>query len=120
MCYMLNKINRLKEDRDIKDVLRYGRQLRIQSMTCYTKKTNLLVSRFAVIVSNKVSKSAVSRNLMKRRIREILRTNLTSIKTGFDCIVNIKTNITDMKYAELEKIVLSSFKTLDILNPDKL
>ncbi len=113
---MLNKINRLTADKDIKKVFRYGKRLRTEFIMCYANKTNLASTRFAIIISNKTVRKAVDRNLLKRRIREILRTNLANIKTGFDCVLNIHTNIVAKKYPELEKIIIELFKNLDMLN----
>lgn len=47
----------------------------------------LTVSRFAVVVGNKVSKHAVDRNRIRRQYREILRVMLPEIKSGCDVLL---------------------------------
>ena len=45
------------------------------------------ISRFSVVVSKKVHKSAVGRNRIRRRIYEILRTELPNLKPAHDVAV---------------------------------
>lgn len=63
-------------------------------------------TRFAVVVSKKVEKSAVGRNKIRRRIYEILRINLDKIPKERDYIfVVFSKDVMKMDYKELEKIV---------------
>lgn len=65
-----------------------GRALRSR---CFTIKTTLNArrkySRFAVVISKKVHKSAVGRNRMRRRIYEIIRNEIPSMKMIQDVVV---------------------------------
>jgi len=45
--------------------------------------------RFAVIVSNKISKKSTERNKIKRQIREILKENLSNFKQNNDIIITV-------------------------------
>jgi ribonuclease P protein component len=56
-------------------------------------KNDLAFSRFGFIVSNKVSKKATKRNLVKRRINEIIRLNFKKIKIGFDIVIIVSPKI---------------------------
>lgn len=47
-------------------------------------------SRFAFIISTKVTKQAVQRNRIKRVISETVRYELTRIINGYDCIFLVK------------------------------
>ncbi len=79
-------------------------------------RENLLPhSRFGVVIGIKVHKRAVKRNLLRRRIREILRKHLTEIKPGYDVMVMAQTRALDLEYAELETQLLSCLKKLDLL-----
>lgn len=44
-------------------------------------------SRIAVVVGKKVIKSAVKRNLMRRRVYEYIRPRILSIKTAHDIVI---------------------------------
>jgi len=52
-------------------------------------KNNLPQSRFVFIISQKVSKKAVVRNKIKRRLAQIIRSNFKNIKGGADIVLII-------------------------------
>lgn len=79
------------------------------------RENHLPHSRFGVVVGLKVHKKAVKRNLVKRRIREILRANLLKIKSGYDVMVMTQPKSVETGYAELETQVLSCLKKLNLL-----
>lgn len=79
------------------------------------RENHLPHSRFGVVVGIKVHKRAVKRNLVKRRIREILRTHLLEIKPGYDVMVMTQPKSVMTEYAELEAQVLSCLKKLGLL-----
>ena len=45
--------------------------------------------RFAVVISKKTAKSAVTRNRIRRRVFELLRTHLDQFPAGFDGVLTI-------------------------------
>ena len=55
------------------------------------------------MVGLKVSKKAVIRNRVKRRIRESIRLMLKDIKPGFDIIVLTKPEIKDKDFKEIDE-----------------
>lgn len=79
-------------------------------------RENLLPhSRFGVVIGIKVHKRAVKRNLLRRRIREILRKHLAEIKPGYDVMVMAQTRALELEYTELEVQLLSCLKKLGLL-----
>jgi len=63
--------------------------------------------RCAVVVSKKVSKSAVKRNRMRRRIYEIIRRNETHISPHHDIVITVYSDqVVSIPSTELEDIVL--------------
>ena len=79
------------------------------------RENHLPHSRFGVVVGLKVHKKAVKRNLVKRRIREILRKHLPEIKPGYDVMVLTQPKSVETEYAEMETQVLSCLKKLSLL-----
>ena len=78
-------------------------------------RNNLSFSRFGVTVGLKVSKRAVKRNKTKRRLNEILRSNLPQIKTGFDILIFAQPEILNKSYQEIEKTLLLLLKEASLL-----
>ena len=76
-------------------------------------KNNSGHGRFAFVVSKSVSKSAVSRNTLRRRARERLRKNGYAAGQGLDFVLIFKkeaAGLTRSKfYEELEKILEKVF-----------
>ena len=79
------------------------------------RENGLPHSRFGVVVGLKVHKKAVRRNLIKRRLREILRKHLLEIAPGKDVMIMVNNKALDAEYADLEAQVLSCFTKLKIL-----
>lgn len=99
---MLKKENRLKHTKDIENVFKNGKTIAGKLIFLKIFKNDLDISRFAFIVSTKISKKAVIRNKIKRQLREIVRTNLSNIKSGLDIVVVTKPNIIDKNYQEIK------------------
>lgn len=69
-------------------------------------------SRFGVIISSKVSKSAVKRNKIKRTIFDFIRLNKLHEISGQDVLITVLPRTTELTREEVEKelkILLSTF-----------
>lgn len=84
---MLAKEHRLRKQKDFEAVFKTGRYSRGVFLSLKTAKNNLPQSRFGIAVSAKVSKKAVIRNKIKRRLRHIIYRRLPEIKDGFDIAI---------------------------------
>lgn len=67
-----------------------------------TRPNNLSFSRFGVIVSGKVSKSAVKRNKIKRIIFNFIRLNEYFFKKGIDILIIILVSVNQLTKQEIE------------------
>src|SRR3989338_4018632 len=90
---MLPKANRLSKNKDISRVFKEGKLVRNDCLSLKFFKNQLTVSRFAFVVSLKVSKKAHLRNKIKRQLRESVRLRLRFIKAGFDAILKAEPGI---------------------------
>lgn len=80
---MLNKKNRLAKDREIKRVFARGRVfLNSAAALKFLRLPGETESRFAIVVSTKVSKKAARRNRLKRLVREELRRKIKFLPKG--------------------------------------
>lgn len=98
---MLPKQYRLTRGKDFERLAKAGRATFSREIGIKWIKNDLLVSRFGVIVSLKVSKKAVIRNKLKRRLRAIIWQEIENIKPGDDIMVLTKPDAKEMDYWEL-------------------
>ncbi len=106
---MLPKINRLTKERDFNQIHKFGIFVGENFLAIKFKKNNLDISRFGFLVGTKISKKAVQRNLIKRRLRESVKSKLNKIKPGYDIVFFTKPEIVNKSYSEINKAVENVF-----------
>jgi len=112
---MLYAQNRLTKRKDIERVHKTGRSFFVRDLGIRIAKNNLELSRFAVVASTKVSKKAVDRNKLKRRLREIMRKEiLPKVKIGFDGILSTRKGLIELSFDELRNSTIELFKKAKI------
>ena len=79
---MLSKISRLKKKKDIEKVFKKGKRFKEDFLILKITKNALSQTRFGFVVSQKVSKKAVIRNKIKRRLREMVSKKGKKLKKG--------------------------------------
>ena len=84
---MLKKENRIIRNKDFDNIFKGGEKIYGKSFNLIIKKNEFNFVRIGIIISNKISKKAVVRNKIKRRIRNIFIKNLANIKENVDIIV---------------------------------
>ena len=67
-------------------------------------------SKFACVVSLKVSKKAVLRNKLRRRAYSVIKENSFNIKDGHAASLVFKNGATELSYPQLSKYILDLFK----------
>lgn len=112
---MLPQENRLKKEKDIEKVFKTGKS--VFDPVCGFKflPNGLPVSRFAVMVGVKISKSAVKRNRLRRQIREVIHLNLKNIKSGLDFTFIVRSEAKEADYKVLEQKILSGLKKAGLI-----
>lgn len=110
---MLSKPLRLKNTKDIGLVLKKGVGQKTTNIIIKTTPNNLPQGRFGFIVSKSVSKKAVVRNKVKRRLRAIIENHkeLNSIKN--DVLVIALPRSGGATYKQLELDLLSCFDKIN-------
>lgn len=96
---MLPRRNRLRAEADIQHVFRKGRRRHGALMTVHIQPAT--ENRSTVIVGKKISKKAVVRNRLKRRIRDVIRRNQPA--RAVDMIVVPKPAAQDASITEIEQ-----------------
>lgn len=100
---MLPVKNRLNKNKDFQKVFQKGKGIKENLLTFKWAPNNLKVSRFGFIVSRKVSKKAVLRNKIKRRLREKIRRELPWLKKGIDGVIIVNPAAAKEKSQEIIK-----------------
>ncbi|HRY52230.1 MAG TPA: ribonuclease P protein component [Candidatus Portnoybacteria bacterium] len=111
---MLSKDNRLNKQKDFDGIFKQGQAKQDDFLVVKAKPNQQNISRFGLIVSSRVSKKAVVRNLIRRRLSEIIRLNLDKIKTGADIVLVAKPGSSKAEYKDLEKRILNLLKKLNL------
>lgn len=113
---MLAKKFRLTGSRDFKKIQSEGQIYQSNSFgVAYLDRKDEDASRFAFVVSTKISKDAVDRNRFKRVMSEAVRTSSIDIRPGFDVIFLAKTTIVKTPTSEVMKEVKASLKGSGLL-----
>ncbi|NLA43300.1 ribonuclease P protein component [Candidatus Saccharibacteria bacterium] len=118
---MLSQAYRFHGHGSLRYVYKNGKTVRCRLFTLrYIDNPRRKLSRFSVVISKKVSKSAVVRNRIRRRIYEIVRTHLPEIKGTYDVVFIVSlSEIADMPYSELFTLIGDQLLAADILpSPD--
>lgn len=103
---MFAQKNRLRHEQDIKALFSKGKSVFGNIVGLKFKKNGLSDSRFAVIIGNKVSKIAVKRNKIRRKIREVIRIRVKDIACGYDVGILVRPEAVKKTNQELEDAVL--------------
>jgi ribonuclease P protein component len=103
---LLPPLRTLSKDSDFRRVYRKGKsyatsRLVIYAMKRYAKLYGAGDVRVGLSVSGKVAK-AVTRNKLRRRLKEILRLDSEKLARGFDMVIVARNPSADAGYAELE------------------
>jgi len=110
---MLPRKYKLKKDNDFKKVFKQGKNYQQEFIRLKILENNLKISRFGLIVGLKISKKAVERNKIKRRLEEVIR--LKPLKPGFDVIILVSPEIVGKNYQIIEQSLTFLLKKAKIL-----
>jgi len=129
---MLKKDFRLKKKRDFNLIIKNGQWQNGRLFSLKVLKLDEITDLFpkredpekfknqlkiAVVVGVKVSKSAVKRNAIKRKMREVVRLLVKEpgVKTGYYIMINAKPAVLGVDYAEISQEINFLFKKADLL-----
>ena len=112
---MLASQYRLKKSRDITRVLSRGVFKSVGELTAKFTKNGQEFSRVATVVSKKVSKRAVVRNTIRRRISGVLESKWGTVSGGYDIVIVVREDISAMAAPDLSKRVASLLERAEII-----
>lgn len=103
----------LKQNHEFRRLYHKGKSAVSPYFAIYCRRTGRPESRLGITTGVKLG-HAVKRNFVRRRIRELYRTNEHKFSPGYDIVVVARTRAIFGRYAELERSFLQLMKKLGI------
>ena len=120
---MLDKANRLRKDADFRKTFKFSRPVNVGRLSLRVAQNQKLlklenpVSRFGIVISNKIDKRATRRNALRRQLRAIVRNLLPAFPHGYDVIIMVRECYNfPFVQAEIEKDLKDGLKKTGLLN----
>lgn len=107
----------LKENYAFRRLYAKGRNTASPCLAVYIRKNRTGSNRLGITVGKKVG-IAVVRNKIRRRIREVYRTNEHRLKSGYDIVVVARVRSVYTPYAKLEDSFLRLADKLGLLRKE--
>lgn len=106
----MKKINIVKEKKDFDKAFKTRNQVKSEYTYIYINDSTNDFPRFGICVSKKVG-NAVTRNKIKRRIKDIIDKSKLQFENK-DYIIIVKKSITSVKYEEVKNDLISAFQNI--------
>jgi len=103
----------LKKNSDFRRLYSKGKSAVTPHMVVYCRRNRTGENRLGYTVSVKLG-SAVVRNRVRRRLREIYRLNAPSLKTGYDIVIVARSRCVEAEYAAMNSAFLKACGKLDL------
>lgn len=104
----------IKQNSDFRRIFGKGKCAVTPYAVVYAMKSRGLPGRVGISVSSKLG-NAVSRNRMKRRLREVFRLSRNQLKPGYDLIIVARHKCLSADFNILEDAFLSACRELGIV-----
>lgn len=104
----------LKKNSDFRRLYSKGSCAVNRYMAVYCRKNRTGENRLGYTVSTKLG-HAVTRNRVRRRLREIYRLNSASLKKGVDIVIVARSRCVGAEYSAMEQAFLSACRELKLM-----
>ncbi|MBQ7141390.1 MAG: ribonuclease P protein component [Bacilli bacterium] len=106
----MKKINIVKKNQDFSTILNNRKKIGNKYLVIYYKENNLSLNRYGISVSKKLG-NAVTRNKIKRQVKNIIDKNENLFKKNQDYIIIIRKDFIDLKFESKEQIIKNLIST---------
>lgn len=112
---MVTSANRFHDTNSLNYVYRQGKTLRTKYFSIkYAPNSRRETYRVAVVVSKKVSKSAPTRNRIRRRLYELVRVELAEKLSNLDIVISVfDEEVAKISSPELRRVFLGAVRELE-------
>ena len=90
---------------DFETILRKGALRKLGPLTLRFIQQHTAPTRFGFVISKKVSKKAVDRNRIRRRLKAVLQKRYDSLTHGFDMVIIVSPNVFQLSFIDLTNVV---------------
>ena len=108
----MKKINIVKENREFNRIINKTTPYKNHNFIIYLERNNKNNYQFGISVGKKIG-TAVTRNKLKRQIRNIIDKN--DYQKNFKCIIILRTSILNINFKEMEEELNLIFRKLNML-----
>jgi ribonuclease P protein component len=100
---MIPSIHKISLDKDFEKLFKTGRSIYGRFLGFKVLKNDLDYSRFSVILSKKIQKSAVDRHFLKRKIFNVITKIDKKLPFSIDCVIIVLPNSKkDVNFSDIE------------------
>ncbi len=104
----------IKKNYEFRSLYSRGKSLAMPHLVVYYRKNRRDHNRLGISVTSKLG-NAVKRNRVRRRLREIYRTNEQKLKVGYDIIIVSRVKARYADYQTLERAYITACEKLGLL-----
>ena len=110
----MNQRRTLKKNSDFRRLYAKGESAATPYLVLYIRRNRLGENRLGYTVSTKLG-NAVTRNRVRRRLREIVRLNSPALKQGWDLVLVARGRCVNAPYRKMESAFLEACGRLGLL-----
>ncbi|MBP2033991.1 ribonuclease P protein component [Clostridium algifaecis] len=109
---------KLKKNAEFRAVYRRGKSFSNKLLVLYIYRNRKSLNRMGISVSKKVGKS-VTRNRIKRLIKESFRLNCDNLKVGYDLVFIARKSSNNKTYCDINNSVKFLLKKAGLINNEE-
>ncbi|MBI4359465.1 MAG: ribonuclease P protein component [Candidatus Jacksonbacteria bacterium] len=118
---MLQKQNRLIEERDFRRVVAKGRaffirECGIKALKDYRQDSKNRATRIGIVVPKKLARTVVKRNRVKRQVRHIFLSMLPNMAVGYDIVFIARAGFIELTCSEMKDKIRLLLQKTSLLN----
>jgi ribonuclease P protein component len=99
---MLKRIYRVTKEKEFQAVYRRGKFKSTALFSVHFLPNRYDFSRIGIVVSKKISKKATDRNLIKRRVREVMKDLQPTTLSHYDIVIAVKKPALEKSFEEVK------------------
>ncbi len=107
----MKKRNIIKESYEYTEIIKQNNSIKNKYYSIYYKKNKLTRNRYGISIPKKTGK-AVTRNKIKRQLKNIIDQNESYIQTSHDYVIIIRKEILNLSYQDKEYQLIALFKKI--------